>query len=148
MRIALALLLILTLVGCGQPGTVGTATPEPTTPPVPTTPDATPAPSADTLLPEGSLEANAADVLIRQYNLAPSKLKLVSKTEEQWPNSGLGCPVPDKMYTQVIIAGYKIIFNDGTRNFEVHTDQKGERSLLCEDGKPTELPKLDGSASS
>jgi hypothetical protein len=148
MRFALALLLVLVLAGCGQPtATTGTPTTVPTSPAATTAP-ATAVPPAGTPLPAGSLEAKAADALIKQLNLTPDSLKLVSKTQEQWPNSGLGCPVPDQMYTQVIIAGYKIVFSDGTRTYEVHTDQSGERALLCENGKPTDLPKLDGAASS
>jgi hypothetical protein len=48
-----------------------------------------------------------------------------------WPDASLGCPEPDKMYAQVITAGYRVMLEAGGQNFEYHTGQ-GDSAVLCE----------------
>lgn len=39
-----------------------------------------------------------------------------------WPDTSLGCPLPDRTYAQVITPGYRLVLSDGTTDFEYHTD--------------------------
>lgn len=81
-------------------------------------------------------EARATAMLSAQINKSADTLKLVNKQQIEWSDGSLGCPDPATMYMQVITPGYKLIYNDGTRDYEVHTDNSGKRAVWCENGKP------------
>lgn len=53
----------------------------------------------------------------------PAKLKLVSRQPVTWNNGALGCPMPDKCYTQALVPGYLILLEYGNLLIEVHTDR-------------------------
>ena len=172
MRIALTILLVLLLAGCGAavdaPGATapetpeapaGTTAPETTPPPAgpaetaaPASSEATPAPSgpeetpapAGTSLPAGSVEEKAAQVLAQQLGVDVGTLRLTAKEPQEWSDGALGCPVPGQMYTQVIVPGFRLTFTAGTNTYEVHTDAKGDTAVLCEGGRPTPLGSGDG----
>ncbi len=166
MRLALALLITLSLTACGAAATpaqngaatsaaTSVATPAPATE-VATTPAsaATEAPTttatgvsaapAGATLEAGSVEAKAAEVLSRRVGTDLSKLTLTAKDEQEWPNPGLGCPKEGVMYTQVITPGFKLTYTDGAKTYEVHTDQSGARAVLCENNQPVELTNAGG----
>ncbi|MGI9224873.1 MAG: NAD(P)-dependent alcohol dehydrogenase [Woeseiaceae bacterium] len=51
----------------------------------------------------------------------------VTVTEMQsvvWPNSALGCPVPDQAYTDAEVPGFRITLEHDGRSFEYHTDDQ------------------------
>ncbi len=66
-------------------------------------------------------------------------LTLISKEHAEWRDSALGCPEPGMMYMQVIVPGYKLIFSDGTRAYEVHTGGQGTPAIWCDQGRPRRL---------
>ncbi len=157
MRAALLIVFALLLAGCGSTPTTGTGaaagTPAPvsettapaeTVSPVETAAEAT-LPTSQTAapaalpLPAGSVEANAAEDLSVRLNLGAGALQLTAKEAVEWSDGSLGCPVPGMMYTQAIIPGYKLTYSDGSKSYVVHTDESGERVVLCENMNPVEL---------
>lgn len=122
-----ALLVIAT--ACGQPDT---SAPTTLTAVAPTT-----APAQQGSVPAaGSVEALAAKSAGTTLGIAGDQLRLLTKEEKQWPNSALGCEEADMMYMQVITPGYLLTYTDGSKSIEVHSDQTGENTVVCENGKP------------
>ncbi len=159
MRKALAFILLLALTACGAAGapasgtdqgaaaTTVAATTAPESPAVTAAPAATTAPAAApdaSPLPVGSVEAKMADVLGQKLGVAAGSLALTSKEAQEWSTSGLGCEAEGLMYLQVITPGYKLTYSDGTKTYEVHTNEEGTQGVLCENGKPSELPSAGG----
>ena len=85
------------------------------------------------------MENRARAALAAALKIAPETLTLVSRDDQEWPNSGLGCPSPDQAYMQVIIAGQRIVFTDGATAYAVHTDARGARMIWCDGGKAVSL---------
>jgi hypothetical protein len=131
MRYALMIMMVFALVGCGAAaspaGTGGTGTSETVTPGAPA-------------LPAGSVEATVAQALAQQSGADVDGLQLTDKVAQEWSDSSLGCPDPATMYMQVITPGYKLTFSDGSKTYEVHTNEAGTNAVLCENGTPTVLP--------
>ncbi len=66
-------------------------------------------------------------------------LTLTSQEAVEWRDGSLGCPAPGMMYTQALVPGYRLIFTDGTRTYEVHTGRHGSPAIWCEHGRPLRL---------
>jgi len=59
--------------------------------------------------------------LAGRLNLAERTIELVGSVEEiTWSDSSLGCPEPGKMYSQVLIPGYKFQLRGGGKIYQVH----------------------------
>jgi hypothetical protein len=104
-----------------------------------TTPTA--APVAPTAAPI-ALDATATQaraLLAAKLGIDSGTLTLKDVEPQQWPNSGLGCPDPNGAYTQVIVPGFLYIFSDGSKSYEVHTGSRGNRAVLCDQGRPVPL---------
>ncbi len=86
-----------------------------------------------------AVEAQAMSRLAAQINQPSDSLKLVSKEATEWSDSSLGCPDPATMYMQVLVSGFKLTYNDGTRDYNVHTDDTGQRAVWCDNGQPKEI---------
>ena len=83
--------------------------------------------------------AAARQVLADRLSVAPDRLEFVSEQAVQWADASLGCPEADKMYAQVIVPGYRIIFRHAGNQYEVHTaEHTGSaspyRPVSCEGG--------------
>lgn len=46
--------------------------------------------------------------LARRLDIDASEITVLSAQFVTWPNSALGCPEPDMMYTQALVPGYRI----------------------------------------
>ncbi len=58
----------------------------------------------------------------------PYELKVA--LAKQWPNGALGCPVVGMMYTQAIVSGYHVVFEQGGKEYDFRT--KGDSYvMLC-----------------
>jgi hypothetical protein len=77
--------------------------------------------------------------LEQQTGIAQDQLRLLEGEAVEWPDSSLGCPEPDLAYTQVVVPGYKLSFTDGSRTYDIHTDDLGGQVILCEGGRPRNL---------
>jgi len=53
--------------------------------------------------------------LARRLEIDEAEISVVDAGFVTWPNSALGCPEPDMMYTQALVPGYRIRLRaDGT----------------------------------
>ena len=152
-RLALSILFVLLLAGCGAAGAPtgegSTTSPTTTSAPAnasqpatvsaaPAAPQATAAPAGMSLEP-GSAEEKAAQALARKLGVAVDTLRLTAKGPQEWSDGSLGCPAPGMMYTQAIVPGFKFTFSDGTKTYDVHTDESGVRAVLCQNKQPADL---------
>ena len=63
---------------------------------------------------------------------------VVSVDSVTWPNAALGCPRPEKVYTQGIVPGFRIKLTAAGSEYVYHADQKGS-ILLCPEGSSDDL---------
>ena len=162
MRIVLIIVLGLLLVACGNatvPAGPISDSNVTTTPAVEITPAVTAAPTAE-ITPEttltateapavaspvpGSVEAKVGQALSKKTGVDTSKLVLTTKDALDWPDSALGCPAPGMMYSQIVTSGFKLVYSDGAKTYEVHTDRSGNRAVLCQNKQPVELSGSSG----
>jgi hypothetical protein len=155
MRTIASAFLILALTACGgagAPANDSTGATNPSTPAVsapavdvPTVP-ASPTPGDGAALPDSSasneteLTQRVGTAVAAELGLDAGALQLQSSEQQEWPDSGIGCPAPDTMYAQVITPGYLMVFTDGTQTYNIHTDLDGSQAVLCENGSPTNIP--------
>lgn len=52
--------------------------------------------------------SQARQDLARRLEVDEAEITLVDAGFVTWPNSALGCPEPDMMYTQALVSGYRI----------------------------------------
>ena len=56
---------------------------------------------------------------------------LTVRTESvTWRDGAFGCPSSDRMYTQALVPGWRIVVTDGSRSATYHASRSG-RWLLC-----------------
>ncbi len=60
-----------------------------------------------------------------------ASIDLVSFSGITWPDTSLGCPLPDLAYAQVVVPGYLIVFDYAGQKYEYHASQEGQY-LLCD----------------
>lgn len=159
------LLLIGSLVACGTTASPTSPTAEPvadmadsanagptatTEPILPTELAATPTSSAltDLQMPvDVQLTAELAlaehlDILTNEFVwVSDRSLTLTFVTEQEWPDTSLGCPEPDQIYAQAITPGYVLMFTDEQDMlYTVHIDEEKRTVILCDDpGQPLAL---------
>jgi len=139
--IALTLSCIALLTACmtttpsPSPTPVPTATTEVNTLPTPTSPDSPisvpPTPRLSSQLPR-EMYGDLRDAVAKQLGAAPETLRMVHSQEMQWRNSSLGCPEKGMNYLQVIIPGWRIVFEDenGTQH-DVHIGEDITNFIIC-----------------
>jgi len=52
--------------------------------------------------------AEAKNDLARRLEIDPPEIELAEAQAVTWPNSALGCPESDMMYTQALVPGYRV----------------------------------------
>jgi hypothetical protein len=116
----LALLLASHLAACAAPGR-------------PSTPiDSMPQPAASAALPE-PLRADAA----QRGRVPADQVQLISREPVTWRDGSLGCPEPDRGYTQALVPGYRIRVRAGEETLTYHADRRG-RWVWCPPGRAVE----------
>jgi len=144
-RLAVALFpLLIGLIGC----LAAEPTPEtlPTLPPLTAPPlqSATPLIRVDYPTPAANASApalsdtaayvqGATSALANALNVPESSIIFLGITEQQWPDSSLGCPQPDQAYAQVVTPGYLIALKVDQATHEVHSD-KNQHFVVCLNG--------------
>lgn len=73
------------------------------------------------------------DDLARRALVKPETITVVSATEQQWPDGALGCPKPGRMYTQMIVPGYRVVLQAGGEKYAYHSDRRG-KFIVCASG--------------
>jgi hypothetical protein len=87
------------------------------------------------------LVAAAQQRLAQHLGVPAESLMLQSANKQEWPDGALGCPEPGKVYPQVIIPGFLLIFSNSaqTQTYAVHTAESEQQMILCENDQPTDL---------
>jgi hypothetical protein len=110
-------LLAVSLAACSATGSDGTP------PPV-----VSPATKAAPLFEQ--LRADAA----QRAQVPLVEVQLISEERVAWRDGALGCPEPDRMYTQAVVPGYRFRVQAGRQVLVYHADQRG-RWILCPPGR-------------
>ena len=85
------------------------------------------------------LEMAVRDLAIR-LGVGLNEIYVISIQSIEWPDGGLGCPLPELDYAQVITPGYKIQLEVDGQVYTYHTNAE-LAFWLCLDGKP-QLPLI------
>ncbi|MFP4395225.1 MAG: hypothetical protein ACLFTI_08180 [Anaerolineales bacterium] len=146
-QLSVGLLMIgMLLAACGK------ATPEyeeaaaPTSTPVsPAGADESPISVLPTPAPLSPAAQDAAEALqeevAEEVEVTPEELEAIAAEEVQWSDASLGCPEPGRVYAQVIVPGWKIIFRDASgQSYEVHTDKAQGRWVICDQDQKEKSP--------
>lgn len=112
---------LATVAGCAAAG------PEAAAPP--------PGPAARPSL-EQVVAAARADAARRSGQPAAA-LQLLSAERVTWPDGGLGCPEPGRLYTMALVPGFRVVLKAGGETFDYHADQRGALTL-CPPGRSRE----------
>lgn len=62
------------------------------------------------------------NLLANELDLSSRRIQLVDMIPVLWEDSSLGCPQPDRTYTEIEIPGYYIIVTAGNENYIYHSD--------------------------
>ena len=80
-------------------------------------------------MPVRDLMQEAREDLAKQLGVTPSEISITEVQTVTWPNSALGCPVPEIVYTESETRGYKITLDHQGQTFHYHADH--QRVLPC-----------------
>lgn len=78
---------------------------------------------------EETIQAARTDAA-RRTGLAPESLELVSAETVSWPDGSLGCPHPGMLYTQALVAGFRIRLRAQATLLDYHASARGAL-VLC-----------------
>jgi hypothetical protein len=59
-----------------------------------------------------------------------SQLEIISIDKVTWNDGALGCPQPDRMYTQALVPGYRLRVRASEQTLDYHAAETG-RFVLC-----------------
>lgn len=84
--------------------------------------------------------SGAIDTAIRDaaahFDVDPANIEVTTAEEVTWPDSSLGCPEPDQMYTQALVEGYRILLNVDGRSVAYHGEEGGEPHRCDDPSEP------------
>lgn len=69
----------------------------------------------------------AREDLARRLGTEASQVRLLRTRPQEWPNSGLGCPLVDESIVEGPVAGYRLSLQYASRVYTYHTDLKQVR---------------------
>ncbi len=96
---------------------------------------ALPTPTAAPPLNTGEAPPDLVQMMIAdlagRLNINPGTISVQSAEAVVWSDSSLGCPMPDVMYMQVLMDGYKVVLVADTVPYDYHAAVDG-RFVLCE----------------
>ncbi len=84
---------------------------------------------AVTNAPAEMIEA-ALDDAAHRSTTARADIKVTSAEAVTWPDGSLGCPKPGMMYTQALVAGYRIVLQAGEQTLNYHAMSRG-KPVFC-----------------
>jgi hypothetical protein len=90
-----------------------------------------------------SLIEQAKEDLAQRLSIPVAQISLVEAREVVWPDSSLGCPQPETVYTQVLSSGLLIHLETGGKVYEYHTNFN-EQVILCEPPRAPLFPVKPG----
>ena len=90
---------------------------------------------AVTSAPAEMIEA-ALDDAANRSTTARADIKVASAEAVTWPDGSLGCPQPGMLYTQALVAGYRIVLQAGEQTLNYHAMSRG-KPVFCPAGRVT-----------
>jgi len=91
-----------------------------------------------TAIPREVRHAVVADAA-RRFNVAESAVVLTRAEQVTWPDGSLGCPEPGRMYTQMLVAGFRVAARTTAGELTYHTDSRGN-VVNCSLGRLQQRP--------
>jgi hypothetical protein len=79
------------------------------------------------------VQAARADAA-RRGAVSPEVFETVSVERVTWSDGSLGCPQPDRMYTQALVPGYRVRLRGPAGVLDYHASQRGAL-VLCPPGQ-------------
>lgn len=76
------------------------------------------------------LRADAA----RRSGVDTARLDVLSVTDVTWSDGALGCPLPDRLYTQALVPGWQVRIVADDQILDYHASWRGQW-LLCPTGR-------------
>ncbi len=73
----------------------------------------------------------AKEDLASRKGIDKDDITVVNIESVDWPDAGLGCPEPGKVYAQVVTPGYRIFLSYEKKKYKYHSD-KENRVVYCE----------------
>ena len=74
---------------------------------------------------QAALPAMLADAA-RRAGLAQERLRVETVEAVTWPDGALGCPQPDRAYTQALVPGWRVVIAaPGTADLFYHLNRRG-----------------------
>ena len=84
-----------------------------------------------------SVVAAARADAARRTGIAPDALVLVEAQAVTWSDGSLGCPLPDRMYTQALVPGFRVRLRGPAGLLDYHASVGGAL-VLCPAGRSVE----------
>lgn len=75
-------------------------------------------------MPREVREAVVADAA-RRFKVETHAVVLTRAEQVTWPDGSLGCPEPGRMYTQMLVEGYRVVAKTSAGEMTYHTDSRG-----------------------
>ncbi|HEX5162228.1 MAG TPA: hypothetical protein VFV88_10935 [Steroidobacteraceae bacterium] len=75
----------------------------------------------------------------RRFKVAESAVVLTRAEQVTWPDGSLGCPEPGRMYTQMLVEGFRVTAKTTGGELLYHTDSRGN-VVNCASPKPGQRP--------
>lgn len=153
-QVALGIVLVLILAGCGA--TAGEPTAEMTPPGESTTEAVTPvtvdmndvtqAPAEEATPrempgpgipdPEAFMTDRVKTALADRLGVDVETISVTNIEAVDWSDAALGCPMPGQTYAQVLTPGFEIVLSVDGETYTYHTDMEGAMVLCGDDGQP------------
>ncbi|MGB7905237.1 MAG: hypothetical protein WCF43_11125 [Steroidobacteraceae bacterium] len=99
---------------------------------------------AVTNVPAEMIEA-ALDDAANRSTTARADIKVTSAGPVTWPDGSLGCPKAGMMYTQALVAGYRIVLQAGDLVLNYHSAARG-KPVFCPAGRVAPPVPADAAA--
>ena len=91
-----------------------------------------------TAIPREVRHAVVADAA-KRFNVAESAVVLTRAEQVTWPDGSLGCPQPGRMYTQMLVEGFRVAAKTAEGELTYHTDGRGN-VVTCAAGVAGQRP--------
>jgi len=92
--------------------------------------------------PEGDAVRLARAALAASAGIEQTRIETLRAEPTEWPDAGLGCPEPGKMYAQMIVPGFRVTLRASGKTYDVHVGEG--RAIVC--GSSTEKEKPEALA--
>jgi len=76
-------------------------------------------------MPDTMARAMRADAA-RRAGVDETDVRIESVQSVTWRDASLGCAQPDRLYAQVLVPGWKLRLQAGSRGFDYHASRRGQ----------------------